>query len=170
MGMRKGLVYGNHPRAAGQREESRWRTTGLAIIFNLMRRSLLSRIFAMALAFWLPLVVGEPGLLQPCPEHGALTTTHTGAHAGMHHGAMAHAGMAMHADQHGSSPQHQHLHCTCISCCCAATPAAPAADAPACPVAAVIETSRTASLPTVALLARPAPPYSRPHTTGPPLA
>ena len=141
-----------------------------------MRRALWFRSLASLLALWLPLVAGEPGLLHPCPMHGAGRavvaslrgeTVHAPATQHAHH----HAGMAA-ADQqpnHSPAPAHDHHSCTCIDCCAVSAGAFVAPAAPAVTVAVVAYVA-TRSLPGVESLARPAPEYSRPYTTGPPRA
>lgn len=125
-----------------------------------MRRHPLFRLLAFLPALWLPLIVGEPGLLDPCPMHG-----------GMAHHSMQHAAEDAHSAHHGHRApmgDHKGHQCTCIGCCS---------------VSAVLQTSTTTELalpiavqrvaravPNVESRARPAPDFSRPHTTGPPRA
>jgi hypothetical protein len=136
-----------------------------------MRRTLWFRTLASLLAFWFPLIAGEPGVLQPCPMHGAGAAIAASLHMGTM--ATAHAHHAAHASSHqGSSqpaPGHNHHDCTCINCCTVAGGALRAPDAPAAPIAVVaLVVART--VPGVESLARPAPEFSRPYTTGPPRA
>src|SRR5262245_5418057 len=96
-----------------------------------------------------------------------MATQATGA---QHHG---HGASVVAAESHHQAPapahDGDHQHCTCIGCC--STSAAKVA-VPGAPVAAVIvvahETSGFST--TVSFRAAPSPDYSRPHTTGPPLA
>lgn len=71
-----------------------------------MRRSPLHRIVAALFAVWIAVVIGDPGVLHSCPEHGAhaLTAAH-GSHSA-HHDA---------GHQHGSK---SHGGCTCVGSCC----------------------------------------------------
>jgi hypothetical protein len=141
-----------------------------------MRRKLWFRPFATLLAVWFPLVIGEPGVLQPCPTHGALTSVASGAQADAQAEPMAHhhdasaeqastASTASTTDQ--STPGHDHHNCTCIGCCVGSAASAPAPDTPTTTfIVAVYDAavSRT----TVALSPRPGPEFSRPYNTGPP--
>ncbi len=122
-----------------------------------MRQKSWFRALATVLAVWLPLIVGEPGVVHACPAHGgsAVASTAPMAH---HHGA-----------SHGSAPGHDHHDCTCISCCVGSVVAAPAPVEPATVFVAAIRDIGVAH-PAVASLPRQAPEYSRPYTTGPPLA
>jgi len=147
-----------------------------------MRRSPLFRTLATLLALWLPLVAGEPGLLQPCPMHGAeraLIASFRGAsseqpvaveHAGgSHRHHQAAASTSAESGQH-PTPSHDHGNCSCIDGC---TPGAAAAFvAPAAPSLEVATAAHvsTSAIRSVESLARPAPEYSRPYTTGPPRA
>lgn len=139
-----------------------------------MRRFLWFRLIATLLAAWLPLVSGEPGLLQPCPMHGAerlvlaslrgealLAPAHQTAHG--HH----HAGAAEKNDAPGSS--HAGHGCSCIDGC---TAAGSAFVAPAAPAQELVATEwiETATLHAVESLPRPGPDHARPHSTGPPRA
>jgi len=150
----------------------------------MIRRKAWFRTLATLLAAWLPLVAGEPGVLQPCPMHGAaravIATLHgrpvepgmvgdapAAAPAHQHHSA---ASMTTAGADHSAPSGHDHHACSCIDGCSAASavtfvvPAQPAAEF----VVAAFETTR--SVPSVESLARPAPEYSRPYTTGPPRA
>jgi hypothetical protein len=160
----------------------------------MIRRKAWFRTLATLLAAWLPLVSGEPGVLQPCPMHGAaravIATLHgravepgmvAGTDAGtsdgvsamppshQHHAAAA-STSAMAAHQSSPASGHEHHACSCIDGCTAASavafvvPEQPAVQL----VVAAYETTR--SVPSVESLARPAPEYSRPYTTGPPRA
>ncbi len=153
----------------------------------MIRRKTWFRTLATLLAVWLPLVAGEPGVLQPCPMHGAGraviatlrgqrvepgmvggTTSAAPASGHQHHAATS----AMSAGTDHSSPasSHDHHGCSCIDGCSAANVVAfVAPEQPAIQfVVAAYETTR--SVPSVESLARPAPEFSRPYTTGPPRA
>jgi len=153
----------------------------------MIRRKTWFRTLATLLAVWLPLVAGEPGVLQPCPMHGAaraVIATLRGERVdpGMVGGTMVSPKMASHqhhaaapatsarADHSAPASGHDHHNCSCIDSCSAASvvafvvPEHPAAEF----VVAVYETTR--SVPSVESLARPGPEFSRPFTTGPPRA
>lgn len=144
-----------------------------------MRRTPWFRSLASLLAVWLPLIAGEPGLLHPCPMHGAgravfasLRGEALPAPAASHDAAHSHhmaAGGDGHASHQTPAPGHSHHDCTCIGCC---TVSASAFVAPAPPTAefVVAEYATARTVPSVESLARPAPEYSRPYTTGPPRA
>jgi hypothetical protein len=150
-----------------------------------MRRKAWFRSLATLLAMWLPLVAGEPGLLQPCPMHGAeraviaslrgesiQSALGGGAAAGAHsasHGHQAGASSAATSQESAPAQGHDHQACSCIDGCTAAavafvTPAAPTAEF------TVAEYAAATTVPNVESLARPAPAFSRPYTTGPPRA
>jgi hypothetical protein len=138
----------------------------------------------MLLAMWLPLVAGEPGLLQPCPMHGAGPAVTAslrgelsklgllGAPAAEHsssHGHHAAASSAAQADHSAPASSHDHHTCSCIDGCTATavafvTPAVPTAEF------TVAEFAAVSSIPGVESLPRPGPEFSRPYTTGPPRA
>jgi hypothetical protein len=132
----------------------------------------------MVLTLWLPLIIGEPSLLQPCPMHGAafLAAAANGAMSsgmahrlatGMAHEAHAVAGTPVSGHDH-SSPGHHHI-CTCIGCCAGSPAAVPTFGTSVATI--VVATYVAASEPVEsAALPRPAPPFSRPFTTGPPRA
>jgi hypothetical protein len=124
-----------------------------------MRRKSWFRAVATVLAVWLPLIVGEPGIVHVCPAHGGIATSSTSTVAMAHH----------HAASHDSQPGHNHHDCTCISCCVGSVVPAPA---PATPVTAFVEVvfDVGAENSAVASLPQQAPEYSRPYTTGPPRA
>jgi hypothetical protein len=126
-----------------------------------MRQKRWFRTVASILAVWLPLIVGEPGVVHACPAHGGLATA-TAAATSHHHAAP-------HSAPHGSQPGHDHHNCTCISCCVGSVVAAPAPVAPTTVFVAAIRDSGV-SHPAVASLTHQAPEYSRPYTTGPPRA
>lgn len=134
-----------------------------------MRRTSWFRALATMLALWFPLIAGEPGVLQPCPMHGAgpaiarsmgLTGSVPESMGHMHHARHA-------APAHGGHvPGHSHHRCTCVNCCAGAA-LLRAADAPTLATGTVLIGS-PASEASAQTLARPAPEYSRPYTTGPP--
>ncbi|HXT19037.1 MAG TPA: hypothetical protein VN706_25645 [Gemmatimonadaceae bacterium] len=142
-----------------------------------MRRTPWFRALASLLAFWLPLVAGEPGVLQPCPMHGAghaiAASMHGSMHGSMHMTSSAAAMHAHHASHHASSntkqPGHNHHDCTCIDCCAVGGALLRAPDAPRVEIATLID-APLRSVPSVESLARPAPEFARPYTTGPPRA
>lgn len=126
------------------------------------------RTVATLLALWLPLVAGEPGVLQPCAMHGSgqLVVAHA---EHMHHGASA-SNAADHGDHAHHAPaqqSHDHHNCSCISCCSAAPGGFVAPTSPEA-IVAVVAIAAGRSVPTVESLARPAPNYDPPLTTGPP--
>lgn len=130
-----------------------------------MRRTLWFRSLATLLAVWFPLMVGEPGVLHLCPMHGGspvASAPQPAAHA--HHGAAASTELT---SKQGSRQGHDHHHCTCIASCTSTATAVPAPDPPAVVVVEAAYATKSA-LPNVGSLARPAPEYSRPYTTGPP--
>ncbi len=143
-----------------------------------MRRTVWFRSVASLLALWLPLIAGEPGLLQPCPMHGAgrlvLASLGVSAPVVAEHGTASshghHAAAAASDHSSGGTPSDHGGHqCSCIHGCTVTsatfvTPAAPAVSI------LVGEIAIARSVPTVESLARPAPEYSRPYTTGPPRA
>jgi hypothetical protein len=137
-----------------------------------MRRRGWFRPLGMLLTLWFPMVTGEPGLLHPCPMHGAAARVVAVAHHV--HGAAtssAHVHGATQASTNAtdhSLPGHDHHSCTCISCCSAS--AALRAPVPAAVAVAVIEYGVARAILSVESLPRPAPEFSRPFTTGPPLA
>jgi hypothetical protein len=132
-----------------------------------MRRNSVFRTLATMLALWLPLVAGEPGLLHPCPMHGAGRAV-AAAIRGEVPAAQAASLHGHHAANH-QAPSHSHHDCTCIDCSTVATAAFIAPSAPAAEFT-VAEYAVARSVPSVESLARPAPEYSRPYTTGPPRA
>jgi len=125
---------------------------------------------ATCLAVWFPLVVGEPGVLQSCPMHGgAVATTTSTAPAAHSHHAAASAEVSHGSHAPASAPSHGHHACSCIGACAGSAAVALTTSAPELP--AVTVAYRPASiLPSGERLARPAPSFSRPYTTGPPRA
>jgi len=130
-----------------------------------VRRTSWFRPIAVLLAVWLPLIVGEPGVVHACPTHGAPAVTraqHTSVATAEHH----HAAAAQ--QSHDSAPSHDHHNCTCISCCTGSV------AAPATPVAVttvVVARYETRSLqPGAQSPPSLAPEFSRPYPTGPPRA
>lgn len=139
-----------------------------------MRRSLWFRTAASLLALWIPLITGEPGLLQPCPMHGAgqLVMASLGGHPAehsQHAPTHSHHATASAEQSHVPASNHNHHSCTCIDGC---TVSGVAFVAPTLPVTSVAsaEVNVGRSVPSVETLARPAPAFSRPYTTGPPRA
>jgi hypothetical protein len=138
-----------------------------------MRRTWWFRPLATILTLWLPLIVGEPSLLQPCPTHGsavvASAAMHSAASTAGHHSAGEASHSAHRVDSgsgHDSSPGHQH-NCSCIGCCTGSAAVVPTFEAPIATV--VVATYAAAGRPVEAnALARPGPEFSRPYTTGPP--
>jgi hypothetical protein len=137
-----------------------------------MRRTSWFRALAACLAVWFPLVIGEPGVLQPCPMHGAVAaatnSAPTSAHA--HHvAASGEVSHATHAPADAPAPPHNHHACTCIGACAGSVAVALTTSAPELPALTVVYRSASI-LPSGERLARPAPSFSRPYTTGPPRA
>jgi len=132
-----------------------------------MRRSPLFRSLATLLALWLPLIAGEPGLLHPCPMHGAGRAVVASLLGESVPTAtpMSHA----HHQGHSQSPAQNHHDCTCINCCTVTATTFVAPDVPAIEFL-VAEHAADRSVPGAELLARPSPEHSRPYTTGPPRA
>jgi hypothetical protein len=148
-------------------------------LFN-MRRHWLSPIAAPAMALWVALVVGEPGIVDPCPVHGNVasaagvaseTAPPADAHAAAHATAPAVAGGGAHGGVPHSAPapQHQHKDCNCLGCC---TGGVVAAILPTIQVVAFTATISEPEFgrPPVEIRARVAPAHTLPYTTGPPLA
>jgi hypothetical protein len=142
-----------------------------------MRRTWWFRPLATILTLWLPLIIGEPSMLQPCPTHGSVVVasaaikTAASSAAGHHAGVASHAGHhigSAPASGHDSSPGHQH-NCSCIGCCAGSAAVVQTFDAP---IASVVVATYTAAAAPVeaAALPRPAPEFARPYTTGPPRA
>jgi hypothetical protein len=136
--------------------------------FPCMRRTSWFRPIAILLAAWLPLIVGEPGVVHACPTHGAPAIAATAAQhnatvpAGHHHASQA-------ADQpHDSAPSHDHSNCSCISCCAgsAVTPPTPAGVT----TIVVAQYETRSARPAAQELPSLAPEFSRPYQTGPPRA
>src|SRR6185503_6762068 len=134
-----------------------------------MRRTSWFRSLAAALAAWFPLVVGEPSLLQPCPTHGAAIVASQSApaahHAGAHEGHTAADAAPSH--NHDSSPNGDHHTCSCIGCCTSSASSVALPQTLETIDATIIDVP-SAVLPSAVELARPAPAFSRPYTTGPP--
>src|SRR4029079_1541964 len=141
--------------------------SGSAPLSLWMRRTPWFRALATCLAVWFPLVVGEPGVLRPCAMHGsAVGATAVPASGHSHHAAAsAESGHGGHAP--ASAPTHQHHACTCIGACAGSAAVALTTSAPELP-ALTIAYRPASILPSGERLARPAPSFSRPYTTGPP--
>lgn len=135
-----------------------------------IRRAFGFRPLAFLMAVWLPLFVGEPNLLSPCPTHGAYAVSHAPAGSAHHHG---HASMAGHQaaahDSQQSAPGHDEKDCSCIGCCAPGLAQAAVADAPIA-ITAVAVYAPQPEFPPVATRAQPSPELSRPYPTGPPRA
>lgn len=137
-----------------------------------MRRTWWYRPFATLLIVWLPLILGEPSLLQPCPMHGSVLVANSAATSGQHAGH--HAAVAAHSEHHlaeaagqHSAPDHQHHTCSCIGCCAGSPAIVPTFEGPS--RAIVVAAYDVATTPVeAAALPRPAPEYARPYNTGPP--
>jgi hypothetical protein len=137
-----------------------------------MRRAPWFRSLASFLAIWFPLVIGEPGILHPCPMHGAAA-----AHSTMHHAAAQHA-MESDAMRHGAmhdaspeapaTPHHDHAGCTCITCCAVSVAGFLAPDTPASTIDVVVRSVAAALLPATQPL-RSIATHVRPYPTGPPV-
>jgi hypothetical protein len=128
------------------------------------------RPFALLMAVWLPLFIGEPNLLSPCPSHGAFAVAHAHGGSAQHHG---HASMAGHQGgangSKQSAPGHDEKDCSCIGCCAPGVARAAVADAPIA-IVAVAAYEPAPTFPPVETHAQPAPDLSRPYPTGPPRA
>ncbi|HEX8848861.1 MAG TPA: hypothetical protein VF761_04935 [Gemmatimonadaceae bacterium] len=131
-----------------------------------MRRTPWTRLLAALMAVWLPVLLGEPGLLHHhCPMHDGTATA--GASVTMHG---AHAGHGDHdASPESGAPHGEHHACTCIGACSAsgATATLPA------PIAASLEPIGTAHVGVpaeYATPARPRVPFALPFPNGPPVA
>jgi len=136
-----------------------------------MRRTPWFRALATCLAVWFPLVVGEPGVMRPCAMHGggptATATATTPAASGHSHHAVANAAASHRNHTPANAPTHDHHACTCIGACTGSAAIALITSAPDLP-ALTIAYRPAAILPSGERLARPAPSFSRPYTTGPP--
>jgi len=104
--------------------------------------------------------------------HGAVAaatnSAPTSAHA--HHvAASGEVSHATHAPDDAPAPPHNHHTCTCIGACAGSVAVALTTSAPELPALTVVYRSASI-LPSGERLARPAPSFSRPYTTGPPRA
>jgi hypothetical protein len=124
------------------------------------------RPLAALLAIWLPLFIGEPNLLSPCPSHGAYAVTHAAAGSVHHHG---HESMAAQGGSQQSAPAHDEKDCSCIGCCAPGVARAAVTDAAVVAVATVAYEPAVSFSP-VETEPQPAPDLSRPYPTGPPRA
>lgn len=148
-----------------------------------MRRTLWYRSLATLLAVWFPLIIGGPAWLPACPMHGTgsamslMTQQQAPANGSADDAAMVmHDHNASGASAATAGGEHQnaergsgHHHCTCIDCCGIGM-AAVLQPAPAVVAVAVAEIGTMPVVQNAQSLARPAPEYSRPFTTGPPRA
>ena len=146
--------------------------SGVWYHYPVMRRALWFRSLATFLAVWFPLVIGEPGVLHPCPMHGAGAAHATMHHAGMQDAAMHHGAMhdgAMHDAPSGApaAPHHDHSGCTCITCCSVSVAGLLAPDVPASTIDVVVR-SVIAALPPATQLPQSSATHVRPYPTGPP--
>jgi hypothetical protein len=75
-----------------------------------MRRPPLARFLSSLFALWFVVVLGDPGVLHACPEHGG------------HSAPGAHAAHQMSGGNHNTAPSAPATTsgCTCIGSCCAA--------------------------------------------------
>src|SRR5437868_4363411 len=85
-----------------------WLSSASVRMFRAMRRALWFRPLALLVAVWLPLFIGEPNLLSPCPMHGAYAVASGQANTAHHHAghaSMAAQGQVAHSDAtHQSAP------------------------------------------------------------------
>lgn len=135
-----------------------------------MRRAQWFRPLAVLMAVWLPLFIGEPNLLSPCPTHGAYAVAHMAAGMSHHHGHASMTGShgAATSSDH-SSPSHDEKDCSCIGCCAPGAARAAVADSPI-TVIAVASYGPAPEFPSAGTQPQPAPELSRPYPTGPPRA
>lgn len=142
-----------------------------------MRRSAWFRSVASLLALWLPLVAGEPGLLQPCTMHGAerLVLASLGVGSSSHAAPDAHGTHGRHdaaPDARSTSAPaqgHDAHDCSCIDGCTVAS--AVALPAPAADIElGVVSVVRSTPTRFVEAPRRSVPEHTRPFTTGPPRA
>lgn len=124
-----------------------------------MRRHWLIRSLASLLAIWLPLVLGEPGLVHACPMHGGPVATVSASHHGMDAGA--------HASHDAPAGEHGHHTCTCVNTCGATGLAVLVPERPAVPVAAAVSVAVAPQSPETTF-PRLAAPYFLPFANGPP--
>jgi len=100
---------------------------------------------------------------------GAVATAASTAPVAHSHHAAASAEVSHGSHAPASAPAHGHHACSCIGACTGSAAVALTTSAPELP--AVTVAYRPASiLPSGERLARPAPSFSRPYTTGPPRA
>src|SRR5262245_51116114 len=128
-----------------------------------MRRSPWFRALAVLLGVWLPLFIGEPNLLSPCPTHGAYAVTHASAGMAHHHG---HDMVVGHGTTGTSqpAPEHSEKDCSCIGCCAPGIAQIAVANAPV----AIVEVAAyepQAEFPPADTHPQPAPELSRPYPT-----
>jgi hypothetical protein len=133
-----------------------------------MRRSSRFKPIAVLLAVWLPLIVGEPGVVHACPTHGAPAVVARSAPHAIGGMAEHHHATAEPKSSHDSAPGHDHHNCTCISCCVGSV-AAPATQVAVTTVVVALYETRSLQ-PAVQALPSLAPDFSRPYPTGPPRA
>ena len=76
-----------------------------------MHRQWWARPWAILMALWLSLTLGEPGVVHFCPMHGGAVGARGAGH-GASHGATTHA-----TQQHQAPPGHGHAGCTCLGAC-----------------------------------------------------
>jgi hypothetical protein len=138
------------------------------------RQAFAFRPLAVLMAVWLPLFIGEPNLLSPCPAHGAYAVAHGLRGGAAHH--HAHAAMAgtMRGDMAASSSQsapaqHDEKDCSCIGCCTPGLARAAVADAPIA-IVAVATYEPAPEFPPVETQPQPTPDLARHYPTGPPRA
>jgi hypothetical protein len=133
-----------------------------------LRRALAYRPLAILIAVWLPLFIGEPNLVSPCPTHGALAVMHAGVHSA-HSGH--HASMASHAagGSKQSAPEHSEKDCSCIGCCTRGVARVAVVEPPVA-IVAVAAYEPAPAFPPAETKSLPAPELSRPYPTGPPRA
>ena len=123
-----------------------------------MRKQWWLRPFAAAMAVWLSLTLGEPGIVHVCPAHSApAAATAASSHDATH----------AHGSPEQSPPRHDHATCTCLGTCCVSAFGA-VVPAPVARVAARVVLVRGA-VPQVTVGApRRAPARLLPFANGPP--
>lgn len=132
--------------------------SGTSVIFDWMKRSVLTRMVTALWGVWFVAALIGPATLHACPQHEAVThASHAGAHAGMDMSGSGHVPAGQNGLEHK---------CNCLTECCAAAVVAPSqVSVPAAAILVARETgvSHCASVAAVARYE-----HAQPFSNGPP--